>query len=171
MQRIAIIGNAGGGKSILARNLGRALGIPVCEVDSIQWLPGWEPTPEEEIAAIHKTWIKQPAWVIDGWGSWDILKERFDKADTLIFIDYALWMHYWWAAKRQAKAILKRNPGWPPEGCQAFPITWRLFRLIWRVHTDKRPKLIGLLKKYAGEKEVIRLRSPKEIEKRLKMSD
>jgi len=165
MQKIAIIGNAGGGKSILAQELGQALKIPVYKVDSIQWRPDWEPAPAEEIDIIHKTWINQPAWVIDGWGNWDILKERFDKADTLIFIDYALWVHYWWATKRQVKAVLKRNPGWPPEGCKALPITWRLFRLIRLVHTDKRPELIRLVDKYSDEKEVVYLRSPKEMER------
>jgi adenylate kinase family enzyme len=36
MHRIAIIGNAGGGKSILARRLGAALCLPVYTVDDVQ---------------------------------------------------------------------------------------------------------------------------------------
>jgi hypothetical protein len=39
----------------------------------------------------------------------------------LIFVDYPLWLHCWWATKWQIKAILKRTTGWPPEGCPALP--------------------------------------------------
>lgn len=46
--RIAIIGNAGGGKSTLARKLGSILNIPVTHVDSVQFQSGWKRTPKEE---------------------------------------------------------------------------------------------------------------------------
>jgi MoxR-like ATPase len=36
MRRVAIIGNAGGGKSTLARTLGAALALPFHEVDLLQ---------------------------------------------------------------------------------------------------------------------------------------
>jgi shikimate kinase len=41
MQRIAVIGNAGGGKSTLCMQLSQALNIPVHMIDKIQWKPGW----------------------------------------------------------------------------------------------------------------------------------
>jgi len=45
--RISIIGNAGGGKSLFALRIGRALGIPVRVLDDVQWQPGWtRATPE-----------------------------------------------------------------------------------------------------------------------------
>jgi adenylate kinase family enzyme len=74
MPRIAIIGNAGGGKSILARKLGQRYKIPVYEFDNPQWQPGWIRTPAEEIASVHRNWLKQSGWLIDGWGSWDLLR-------------------------------------------------------------------------------------------------
>ena len=84
MRRIAIIGNAGEGKSVLARKLGQVFDIPIYEFDNLQWQPGWTLAPAEDITTIHKKWLSQSGWVIDGWGSWDILKERFNAADTLI---------------------------------------------------------------------------------------
>lgn len=48
MRRIAVIGNAGGGKSTLSRLLGDALALPVHHVDSIQYRPGWERTPSQQ---------------------------------------------------------------------------------------------------------------------------
>ena len=60
MQRIAIIGNAGGGKSVLARKLGELLNCPVYPFDDLQWQPGWILTPAEVIQTIHSEWISQP---------------------------------------------------------------------------------------------------------------
>jgi tRNA A37 N6-isopentenylltransferase MiaA len=40
MMRIVIIGNSGGGKSVLARRLAQALQLPCVEIDAILWLPG-----------------------------------------------------------------------------------------------------------------------------------
>jgi adenylate kinase family enzyme len=53
MRRIAIVGNAGGGKSTLARRLGVALAIPVYEIDLLQCKPGWVLASSEEIGQAH----------------------------------------------------------------------------------------------------------------------
>jgi hypothetical protein len=161
MQRVAIIGNAGGGKSVLARKLGELLNCPVYPFDDLQWQPGWILTPAEEIQATHSEWISQPEWIIDGWGSWDILKARFEAADTIIFVDFPLAVHYWWAAKRQIKAGLKINSGWPPAGCKGLPVTGRLFRLMWKIHSETRPQLIVLIDQYAEGTRLIHLQSPR----------
>lgn len=163
MQRIAIIGNAGGGKSILARKLGDTLDLPVYQFDDLQWQPGWERTPVLEIQDTHSEWLAHPNWIIDGWGSTDILEARFERADTIIFVDYAIFIHYWWATKRQIKAILNLNQGWPPEGCRAFPVTWRLFKLMWKIHKEMRPQLVELINHYAEDTKIVCLKSPREI--------
>ena len=65
-RRIAIIGNAGGGKTPLARQLGQATGLPVHHLDNLLWQPGWQRLPEAEFDREHDALIAQPAWVIDG---------------------------------------------------------------------------------------------------------
>ena len=50
-ERIAVIGNGGGGKTTLSRALGAALGLPHVEVDEIQFGPRWERVPADEVAA------------------------------------------------------------------------------------------------------------------------
>ena len=143
-RRIAIIGNAGGGKSMLARRLGAALDLPVRVVDDVQWLPGWQRAPLERVAAAHADWLAADGWVIDGWGGWDLIEARFRAADAVAFVDLPLARHYWWALRRHAKAIAGRPDGWPPTGCEAWPITAHLVRLMWRVHRELRPRLLEL---------------------------
>ena len=142
MKRIAIIGNAGGGKSTLARQLGATLTIPVHEIDLLQWKPGWVPTPAEKVARTHSQWLASPAWVIDGWGSWDALTARFDLADTIVVVDFPLALHYWWAIKRHVNCVLRSDVAWPPPGCRALPVTWRLVKMIWHIHWTMRPRLL-----------------------------
>ena len=163
MQRIAIIGNAGGGKSVLARKLGTALDLPVYPFDDLQWQPGWERTPSEQIQSTHAGWLAQTQWIIDGWGSWEILRSRFDSADTIIFVDFPIAVHYWWAAKRQTKAALNLNQDWPPAGCSALPITTRLFKLMWKIHREMRPQLMALIDEYAKNTHIVHLKSPREM--------
>ena len=163
LQRIAIIGNAGGGKSALARRLGTALDIPVHPFDDLQWQPRWRRAPEMEIQATHSSWLAEPRWIIDGWGSWDILKRRFESADTIILVDFPIVVHYWWAAKRHLKAVFKLNQGWPPAGCSALPVTKDLIRLMWRIHKEMRPQLIALIQQFAAEKQVVWLKSARQL--------
>jgi adenylate kinase family enzyme len=71
--RIAIIGNAGGGKTTLARRLDARLDLPVYQVGPAQWLIGWVRAPADVIAVAHEPWLAQPAWITVGWGSWPAL--------------------------------------------------------------------------------------------------
>lgn len=163
MQRIAIIGNAGGGKSTLAWRLGARLDVPVFQVDQVQWLPGWQPAPAEVIAAAFEDWLAQPGWVIDGWGSLAALAERFERADTIILVDFPLIVHYWWAMKRQVRSTLRPGGDWPPPGCAALPVTGRLIGLMWHIHTDLRPQLLALVDGYRARRPVMTIQSPSEL--------
>ena len=174
MQRIAIIGNAGGGKSVLARQLEDRLDLPVHQFDELQWRPGWTPTPEAEVTEEHSSWLLTPEWIIDGWGSPEILATRFEAADTIILVDYPLATHYWWAAQRQLKAAINLEKGWPPPGCSALPVTGRLFKLMWQIHRERLPQLVELIYQYQADTEIVHLKSPGEMKcflRRLEIGD
>jgi adenylate kinase family enzyme len=165
LNRIAIIGNAGGGKSTLARKLGESLHIPVHHIDLLQWKPGWMRASADEFDYEHDQWLASPEWIIDGWGRWDVIVTRFDLADTIVFVDFQIALHYGWAIKRQVQSIVAPRPDWPPPGCSATSITWRLFRLMWDLHRNTRPKLLELVMNYRDRKRVEHIRSPRELER------
>ncbi len=159
MNRIAIIGNAGGGKTTLARQLGAKLHVPVHIIDLVQWQPYWQPTDKAQVAAIHQTWLDAGRWIIDGFGSDDLLRQRFAAADTIVFVDYPLWIHYWWATKRQLKSIVRERDDMPPN-CPMLPMTWALFQVMWEIQTVMRPKLIGMMLDPRNTANLVHLRTP-----------
>lgn len=144
--RIAIIGNAGGGKSTLARKLGQALDLPVTHVDSIQYQSGWQRTDTTECDRILDLAAQADRWVIDGYGSDALIERRIDIADTVVFVDFPLWRHYWWASKRQWAARHGQRSELP-ENCPEFSFahTRKLYAIMWQVHRDYTPWFRRLL--------------------------
>jgi adenylate kinase family enzyme len=162
MNRIAVIGNAGGGKSTMCRKLSKALDIPLFPIDKLQWKPGWTPATYDEIKTNHNQILAQDKWIIDGWGSFDIIEKRFQASDTIIFIDLPLVVHFWWAIKRQLTCIFKpRVDG--PEGCPMLPMTWPLLKMIWNIHFNLRPHLLELVNRFQEDKKVFHITSKKEL--------
>jgi adenylate kinase family enzyme len=114
MRRVAVFGNAGGGKSTLARRLAEITRLPLHVVDHMQFRPGGGKVPAEEFARAHAALIREPAWIIDGFGSVATAWERFAAADTLVHIDLPLLVHYWRVTKRLVQGQFADPPGWPP---------------------------------------------------------
>ena len=164
MDRILIIGNAGGGKSVLARKLAAKRGLPYHEIDAIAWKPGWVWVPQAEYDAAHAKLIAQESWVLDGLGWTHSLPERFQRATEIVFIDMPLWMHFWLAAERQAAAA--QGVVMHPPGGIAEPLpTKSLFRTIAEVDHDWMPEIRALVA--AAERRgaiVTRLASVEEID-------
>jgi hypothetical protein len=163
MRRVAIIGNAGGGKSTLARRLAQVLAIPVFSVDDVQWEAGWQPAAPDKVAAAHAAWLAQPRWIIDGWGAWDLVRTRLRAADSIVLVDFPLRIHYYWALKRQLRVTLGFRDGWPPPGCRALPITLRLLQRMRDLHVSMRPQLLRLLAEPELRDRVMILHSPSEL--------
>ena len=84
-RRILIIGNSGGGKSTLARQLGAKLGLPVIHLDVLFWKPGWVESGDVEFREAVAAALSTPAWICDGnFGSnWDLRMppQRYDHLD------------------------------------------------------------------------------------------
>ncbi len=163
MCKATIIGNAAGGKSTISKAIVESHELPLHTVDKLQWKPGWSPVPEEDVAKEIRCIMMNNRWLIDGWGPWETIEERFEKSDTIIFVDHNLWIHLWWAAKRQIKALVAPKFVEKPEGCDLAPMTWKMFKMIWMINRDLRPKLLNLVESYKGKKDVFHIRSPKEL--------
>ena len=162
MTKIALLGNAGGGKSVLCKALGETKGLPIYQLDKLQWNPGWVPTPQDDFDVRHDSILKEERWIIDGVASLGSIEKRLKAADTIIFVDHPLWVHYWWAAKRQFMCLFRERPDFV-EGCPMLPKTWELNKMIWQIHKHLRPVLLDLIVRNSEGKRVFYIRSPKEL--------
>lgn len=143
MSRLVIIGNAGGGKSTLARKLALRRGLPHIEVDKLLWRPGWALAPDAEYEAEHTKLIAGDAWIIDGLGRLESMPVRFLRATEILLIDLPLWMHFWLVAERQIAWAQGRLEN-PPAGIAEMPSTEAMFRSLWEVERDWMPEIRAL---------------------------
>ena len=100
-----ILGRGGAGKSALAQDLSRRIGLPVAELDALFWRPGPSgPTPAEPAAwtARQRELVRSTAWIIDGdLGPYDRdLDLRLRAADTVIVLDFGFPRCAWRALRR-----------------------------------------------------------------------
>ena len=94
MKRVAVFGNAGGGKSTLARHLAGITRLPLHVLDKLQFKPGGDAVPREEYLKAHAELLRQDTWIIDGYSDTASAWERFDRADALVYVDLPLPTHY-----------------------------------------------------------------------------
>ena len=164
-KRVVVIGNAGGGKSVLARKLAAKRDLPYIEIDALVWQPGWELAKENVYEAEHARLIKDERWLMDGRGWLNSMAARLERATEIIFIDMPLWMHFWLAAERQiawAKGELER----PPAGIHDMPTTEEMFRSLWDVEQDEMPEIRRLIAaEEQRDKKVVRIASVDELNK------
>jgi adenylate kinase family enzyme len=139
-----IIGSVGSGKSTLGTHLSRLLALPVIHLDLIVWQPGCRTIPDEEFVAIHTDLLVRDAWIIEGVGPWQTWAARVAAADTIILPDYSVWQSWYWVAKRQLTAIVKRRHPAPPD-CPILPMTVMLLRWVWIYRREMRPAIEAII--------------------------
>lgn len=162
MKKVAIFGNAGGGKSTLARHLAEATGLPLFSLDKIMYQTGGGEIPHDEYLNIHAGLLDQEAWIIDGFGCVPSAWERFSAADTLVYIDLPLLHHAFWVTKRWLKGMFVNPEGWPDDS-PIFKGTMNSYRVLWLCHRKLTPAYRRLVSDSMPSKRVVHLKSSREI--------
>jgi adenylate kinase family enzyme len=162
MKRVAVFGNAGGGKSTLARRLAELTRLPLYTVDMMQFRAGGDAVPHEEYLKAHAELLCQDEWIIDGYGGVAPAWERFAKADTLVYVDLPLMTHGWRVTKRLIKGLFADPPGWP-ENSPLWSSTMNSYRVLWPCHRRLTPKYRQLVADEATAKRVHHLKSPAQM--------
>ena len=164
MKRVAIFGNAGGGKSTLARELAAITGLPLHVIDKLQFRPGGEPVPHEEYLRAHAALLARDEWIIDGYGCNRTVWERLDAADTLIHVDLPLATHTLWVTKRFLTGLFVAPKGWP-EGSPIVSSSISSYRVLWPCHSRLTPRYRAYVSEAAQRKRVFHLRSRGELKR------
>lgn len=161
MKKIAVFGNAGGGKSTLAKKVAALTGLPLYPLDLIEYKAGGAKVPHDDYLKAHAEILKQEQWIIDGFGCVPSAWERFAAADTLIYIDLALFTHYRWVTKRFIKALWIAPEGWP-ENSPIWRSTMNAYAVVGRCHRFLTPRYRQLIADAASTKSVHHLKSSAE---------
>ena len=129
MQKVAIFGKPGSGKSTLSSALADATQLPLHPLDLIEFKVNGERVPREEFDQRHRAILKSDRWIIDGMGHFKAFSERLIWADTLIFIDLPYSSCYWFVTKRFLKGMFVKPKGWP-EGCSVLTGTLSSYKTL-----------------------------------------
>ena len=88
-----------------ARAIGSALGLPVIELDAINWQAGWRDLnthdPTEFVSRV-KNAVAAPAWVVDGNYERKIGDLVVSQADLVVWLDVPLRVVLWRLMRRTA---------------------------------------------------------------------
>jgi len=152
MERVAIVGCGGSGKSYVARELGRLLNLPVTHMDAIYFDNQWNPLPMERFEAVQRELVVAPRWVIDGNYN-STVQVRLEAADTVVFMDLATHVCLWGILSRQ----LRHGSGQNDQNGVYNRITCDVLRYVLGYRRRMRPRVLAKIDQHASGARVIAL--------------
>lgn len=163
--KIAIIGNAGSGKSTLGFELHKKLGFPLYHLDQYQWKPHYERVDRDEFEKAHNQLCDKEAWIIEGLAI-RLFQHRIEKADIVFFLDIPTRICLWRVIKRAVCNWGKVIPG-NPEGCKQHIFTRKFLEFlqwIWSFNKQYRDQIMAMLDEVLGKKQVYVVGTQEEID-------
>lgn len=161
-KKIIILGNGGSGKSTLGENLSLKLNIPVHHLDQLTFNTGWIRVDEKEFIKKLKNILTEDKWIVEGWSYNTTIPMRLDAAELIIYLEFNVWLCYWYAFIRHIKYTFKQNPYDPPNS-NIWRKTIRMVKAMWMVHKIYEPQLREMLPHYHKTKTIIRAKNRKEL--------
>ena len=157
------------GKTTLGRRLAERLGVPFVELDALHHGPGWTEATAEELRAKVDPILATDGWVIDGGYMGKIGTIVQDAADTVVWLDLPrrVWLPR--LVRRTALRVMRREELW--NGNRESFRTALLGRdgLILFSLRQVRRRREEYPVRFAS-RNLVRLRSPKEVERWLATS-
>ena len=146
MKKIIVIGCPGSGKSTFSRSLHEKIGIPLYHLDMMYWNADKTTVEKSVFLARLAEVLEGDEWIIDGnYGS--TMEERMAACDTVFFLDFPLDVCLEGVRARRGK---KRSdmPWIETEEDAEF------MNLIEKYNDEQRPRVLSLLEKYKGGREI-----------------
>ena len=155
ISKILIIGDSGRGKTTLANNLSKKLGIKAHSTDDILWkIKFSEVNTKEYVSEKAKKIFDLQKWIVEGGGS-RIVEYGMEKADLIINLEFSNILS-------QYKSIIKRNR------TRDHETLWQMIKHLkyitfkrFNIGTKKALERKRLLQKYRGK--IVDLRTYEEI--------
>jgi hypothetical protein len=163
VERIAVVGVTGSGKTTFARQLSARLGVPHVELDALYWQPNWTKADPDLLRAKIACEVARPGWVIEG--NYSILRDLiWAAADTLVWLDYPLVLVFGRLLRRTICRTLAHEMLWGTNREQFWPNLIPpngLFPWLFKTHPRYRREFpIALGRPEYAHLQLVRLRTP-----------
>jgi adenylate kinase family enzyme len=136
-RRIVVVGTSGTGKTTLAGQLAALLGCLHIEMDAIHWQPNWTHTPHDEFQVRLAAALVGDCWVVDG--NYGKGREAlWSRADTLVWLDYPLWLVLWRLLRRTTWRVMTRKELWSGNRENWRAVFSRESIFLWAIQTHPR---------------------------------
>jgi adenylate kinase family enzyme len=114
VERVCVIGNAGSGKSYVARRLAERLELRYIDFDEAIIGPNWERVPREDRLPLFEELTRDGGWVIDGHlragRAWEEL--ILSRSDTVVWLDLPRWRAMASVIGRTLRNVITRKRVW-----------------------------------------------------------
>ena len=165
LQRVAVVGSVGSGKTTLARELAYRIGVQHIELDSLRYQPDWTEVPDrifrDKVVAI----VGMNQWVIDG-NYADVQDIIWLQAQLVVWIDFPILITLWRLLRRTFSRLLIKDTFADGNREQLRRLFGSQSILVWAIRSHwRRRKLYEQLlaqSRYA-HLQVVRLRSPSAV--------
>jgi adenylate kinase family enzyme len=165
LRRVAILASASGnGKTTLGRELARRLDVPFHELDALHHGPGWTEATADVLRARVEPLVAEDAWVVDGAYRGKLGDLVLEHADLVIWLDLPLRVWLPRLLRRTVRRVVRREELWNGNRENLRNVLFSRDSLILyalRSHFRHRRSYPVVLSSY----EVVRLRSPREVER------
>jgi adenylate kinase family enzyme len=162
LARIAVIGTSGAGKTRLAGELSRRLGVPHLELDAVFHGPGWTSTPDEVALPRVAAAVAEDRWVIEGNWFGRLDSTVLDRATTIVWLDLERPVVMFRVIRRSLWRSISRRPmfngnreSWRSWVRPSHPIRWS-----WGTMHERRVLAGERIAALSSAPEVVRLRTP-----------
>jgi adenylate kinase family enzyme len=144
--------------------MGEETGLPVVHVDKIHWMSGWVERDKPGKIALAMEAQNLDAWIFEG-GLGATKEHRLARADTLINLDFPLWLRAWRVLKRTIQHYGRSRPDLP-DGCPE-QFSWEFWKWIWDTSRINRETNLRWMAKAGPDVSVHHLTSPRDVRRYL----
>lgn len=160
MDRIAVIGCSGGGKSTLTRKLAERTGLPIVHLDVVFWRPGWVESDDASFRERLSAALAGGRWITDG-NFMRMGDLHIAGAQLIVWVDQPRPVCLRRALIRALREYGRKRVDMA-EGCEER-IDLDFLKYIWTWNRKVRPKVELALQHFAANTPIVKLRSDGEI--------